>query len=505
MNKITRLRAIIAFLLTLCSGVSSAGDPVSLRILHLNDFHGYAEPHRPAGSQTAWGGMAFLASEANRLRPGQPTLLLAAGDMVQGNPWTNLFQGTSTIEVMNAMDFTAMVLGNHEFDFGLETLKKLTGQACFPFLAANIEGLDGVRPYIIKELGGVKVAVIGLVTEDTPVATHPKNVSGLTFLPAAESLRSVLAVLNGRADLVVVLSHLGLPADRRLARDVEGIHLIVGGHTHTRMEKPLLINQTFIVQAWEHGKVLGLVDLKWDGRRISELESRLVEIRPEHLTAEPRTALIVENYSRKASFILDQPIGRAALDLIGKGSRERETNLGNFLTDILREEAQADAALLNGGGIRADLPQGPIRMRDLLSVLPFRNHLVVLRLSGQEILEALEYGLSDLSGYGGQFPQVSGIRLLYDPGRPPGSRIRETLIQGKPLNPLSLYRLATIDFLVAGGDGYSLFKKWIQEDRDASRVALFDSGRDIRDVVIDHIKKQETITTAIEGRILIRR
>jgi len=255
--------------------------------------------------------------------------------------------------------------------------------------------------------------------------------------------------------------------------------------------------------------------LKWNGRQVSEVEASLIAIRPDHLSAEPQVAVLVEKYQKQAASILDQTIGRAAVDLSGKGSRSRETSLGNFLTDIFRKEGGADAALLNGGGIRADLLQGPIRMRDLLSVLPFRNHLVVFRISGQEILEALEYGLSDLSGDGGQFPQVSGLHLFYDPGAPSGRRIKEAWILGKPLEPFAYYRLATIDFLAAGGDGYTLFKKLLQADTrgtpipgataEANRVVLFDSARDIRDIVIQHIKEQEIITTPVEGRIQIWR
>ncbi len=170
-------------LLVTGAGVGWAGPAGHLRILYLNDFHGYAEPHRPVGSSEDVGGIAHLAAEVNRLRVGQPTLLLAAGDMIQGNQWANFFQGASVLGVMNAMKFDALLVGNHEFDFGQEVLKRLIGEAAFPVLGANVEGLSEIRPYALKEIEGRKVLIIGVVTEDTPVMTHPRNVAGLAFLP----------------------------------------------------------------------------------------------------------------------------------------------------------------------------------------------------------------------------------------------------------------------------------------------------------------------------------
>lgn len=487
-----------------------AGEEFQLRILYLNDFHGFAEAHQPLGKEGLAGGIASLAGEVNRLRQGQPTLLLAAGDMIQGNPWANLFQGESTIAIMNAMGFTAMTLGNHEFDFGQEVLQKRISQAQFPILTANLSPFPGLKPYLIKNMAGFKIAIIGLVTEDTPVATHPKNVEGLHFTPAAETTRKILQELGETPDLILVLSHLGLPADRRLAQMVKGIQVIVGGHTHTRIEKPLLVNETLIVQAWEHAKVLGVLDLTLKDRALTRAQGKLIPISPDPGKDDPQVAALVDHYRNQASRVLDEVIGRAEVDLQGKGSRRRETNLGNFLADILRKEGQADVALINGGGIRADISQGPIRMKDLYSVLPFRNHLVVINLTGKELQEVLEYGLSDLSGEGGQFPQLSGIRVTYDPAEPVGRRVKAVWIREQPLVPDTRYQLATLDFLLAGGDGYSVFTKMVREDSaypdsqrvdlKRGRVVLFDSGRDLRDIVIQSIRGQEKIAPALEGR-----
>ncbi|MGA3084475.1 MAG: bifunctional UDP-sugar hydrolase/5'-nucleotidase [Thermodesulfobacteriota bacterium] len=482
-----------------------AGEPVQLRILYLNDFHGFAEPYQPVGSPEKLGGIAFLAEEVNRLRKERPTLLLAAGDMIQGNPWANLSEGRSTIEVMNAMDFSAMVLGNHEFDFGQEVLKKRIQEARFPVLAANVQGLTDIKPYVLKEISGLKIAIVGLITEETPTSTDPKNVKGLAFNSMIDSAQKVIQELGDQPDLVIVLSHLGLQANRRLAQTVKGIQIIVGGHSHTRIESPMKIDGTLLVQAWEHAKVLGVLDLTIQDRKVIQYEGKLVVIRPDKFRPDPVVAEIVDRYQRQTASILDEVIGETLVDLEGKGSRSQETNLGNLIADILKKETQADVALTNGGGIRADILKGPIRRKDVLSVLPFSNYPVVLKVKGQELKAIFEYGVSDPDGTGGRFPQVSGIQLTYTPMNPVGQRITNIRVGGKPLDLMAWYTLATLDFLAAGGDGYFVLKDIIEKGgKDSAQnyqVLLFDSSRKVSDLVTNYIKEKKQISASVEGRI----
>jgi len=498
------LNLVLTFLF-FCSAATWAGEPVNLRILHLNDFHGFAEPNKSAGNPERLGGIAYLAGEVNRLRSERPTLLLAAGDMIQGNPWANLFEGKSTIEVMNAMQFSAMVLGNHEFDFGQEVLKKRLEEARFPVLAANVQGLTGIKPYVIKELSGLKIAIIGLVTENTPTATHPKNVKGLIFVSPVDSAKQVLKELDPKPDLVIVLAHLGLPAERRLAKALKEIQVIVGGHTHSRIDTPIKVNETVIVQAWEHGKVLGLLDLTVQDGKVIHYEGKLIPIQPDRLPPDPAVAKIVDNYQNQVTALLNEVIGETQVDLQATGARNGETNLGDLVADILREDTKADVALINGGGLRTDILKGPIRMKDLLSVLPFRNFPMVIKVTGKELKAILEHGLSDLSGSGGQFPQISGMRVHYNSTLPTGHRITGLWIQEKPVDPEGWYKLATHDFLTAGGDGYAVFVKILASQKGyaakSPRVVLFDSGREIRSLVAGYIKEKKIISPSVEGRI----
>ncbi len=503
------LYPLIVFILS----IQAHAQAVDLRILHVNDFHGFAEAYAPLGSSEPLGGVAYLAGKVNALRREKPTLLLAAGDMIQGNNWANMSRGASVIEAMNAMQFDAMVLGNHEFDFGQEELKKRISESAFPILGANVEGLDRLKPFVIKEIDGVRVGIIGIVTEETPVATHPRNVSGLEFLSCTEIVEKSIRELKNRADIIVVLSHIGHAADRALAEKVKGIDVIVGGHSHTKILKPVRIGNTLIVQAWEHGKALGILDLTIREGKIAGYDGRLEEVKPQSGKEDRGILALVEKYKRRMDTVLNVGIGEAKTDLDGENVRKRETNLGNFIADIIRQASNADAAIINGGTIRTSISQGEIRIRDVYAVLPFDNYIVAIMLTGKAITEALEHGVSGTEEAEGRFPQVAGLTFAYSPSAPKGNRIREILIAGKPLDPKQDYSVATNDFLAVGGDGYRSFAEAVKSSKTFSvvggmlqgeKIVYSDSGRWLRDVVVEYIKGKGTIAPASEGRITER-
>jgi len=482
----------------------------SLRFLHVNDFHGFAEPHRPAGASEPLGGIAYLAGIAERLRPEKPTLLLAAGDMLQGHNWANLTRGKGVVELMNAMKFDAMVVGNHEFDFGQEVLKKRLAEARFPVLGANVVGLPALRPYVVKTVGGLRVAVIGVVTPDTPVTTHPHNVAGLKFLPPEDTVRRFLKELREEADLFVVLSHQGLPADRLLAEKVPGIDVIVGGHSHTKIDTPVVVGNTIIVQAWEHAKALGVLDLIVQDGKVVWFNGYLKEIKPAFWTADRQVSKIVARYVREADARLRQVVGETLVDLDGDHVRQRETNLGDLVADVLKEAAGADLALINGGSIRAGISRGKVRLKELYDALPFDNYVVALRLTGQEVRQALEHGVSGLEENAGRFPQVSGLTFTYSRSAEAGDRVREVTIRGRPLDPQGHYLVATNDFLAAGGDGYSILAEALENPGESAgpearlqgpRLAYSDPSRWLRDLVADYFKAHKKVAPPAGGRI----
>ena len=487
-------------------------ESVELRILHINDFHGFVEPYKPIGSDETVGGIAYLAAKVDELRKEKASLLLSAGDMIQGNNWANLFQGESVIELMNEMRFDAMVVGNHEFDFGQDVLKKRISEAKFPFLGANVEGLDGLKPYIIKEVKGIKVAIIGVVTEDIPATTHPRNVIGLKFFSPIKTVEKYMKELRENADVVIVLSHSGFPMDRILAETLKGIDVIVGGHSHAKITKPVKVGNAIVVQAWEHGKALGVLDLALKDGKIISFEGHLEEITPKMGKEDPMVLAIVKKYNQKVDTVINEVMGEAEVDLDGerRNVRRGETNLGNLVADTIRFVSGADVAIVNGGGIRASIRKGEIRVKDIYTALPFDNYIVAIRLAGKQIREALEQGVSAVEEEEGRFPQVSGLTFTYSRPGKRGSRIKEIFIAAKPINPDQDYIVATNDFLAVGGDGYKIFSEAVKVSRDYSiiggamkgeKIVYSDSGRWIRDVLVESIREKGRIAPKVEGRI----
>ncbi len=416
---------IIFFLIAISvlSVFATQADPSTIRVLHINDFHGFAGPYTPLGSDEMLGGIAYLSAKANKLRAEKPSLFLAAGDMIQGNNWANLTQGESVIELMNLMRFDAMVVGNHEFDFGQDILKKRVAEAKFPVLGANVEGLEVLTPYAIKEIAGVKVAILGVVTDETPVSTHPGNVAGLTFIHPEAAVKKYMTELKGKADIIIVLSHIGYYADRLLAEKVEGIDVIVGGHSHTKILSPVIIGNTIIVQAWEHGKALGVLDLVVKYGKIVKFDGHLEEIKPEPDKEDRAVMELVERYEEQIDSVLSKKVGEAFADFDGENVRVRETSLGDLIADIMRSVSDADAAIINGGGIRASIKRGEIKVKDVYTFCPLTITLWLSNLRGNRFREALEHGVSAVEEEAGRFPQVSGIKFTYSRSAKPGSRV----------------------------------------------------------------------------------
>lgn len=504
-------------LLLICAGTALA-EPVTIRILHLNDFHGFANPVKTPGAKTTLGGAARLAKEIKRLRAQHPSLLLAAGDMIQGDTWARLFEGKNVIELMNQLGVDAMTLGNHEFDYGQAVLKRRISEADFPVLAANLSGFPCTIPRIYFNRKGLRISVIGLVTDETPQSSHPRNVTGLTFGSPLETARDQISEAELTADLIVLLTHQGYERDRLLAESLCNASspatpvplLIVGGHTHTRLEQPTRIGNCVVMQAWEHGKGLGVVDLTIDDGKLLKVNGRLIEITPTLGTGDRNVAALVARYTHASKALLGKSAGIAGVDLQQEGSRLHETNLGNLVADIVRQTTKAQIAIINSGTLRTGIPKGPVTVGQIYATLPFNNYLVAVRMSGRQLLAALEHGVSGIANEEGRFPQVSGINFSFAPARPAGQRIVTASVDGVPIRPEQEYTVATLDFIAAGGDGYTSFGEAIRSSGDfsevsgamhSSRLVYNDPGTFLRDVVLEAFTARKTITVAVEGRI----
>jgi len=503
-DAMTRLRRFFLIILIVSAVGPSwqdavgASPPVRLTILHVNDFHGHLLPFiEKAVQNEPVGGAASLeaAIAAKRTLNPEGTLLLSAGDMFQGSPVSDLFRGQPVLEMMNAFRFDAMALGNHEFDWGPDVLNRLRTGAAFPFLAANIvdaggKYLPGVQPYALFQRKGLRIAVIGLTTTGTPYATKPDHVKGLTFVEPATVLPSIMAEARAKgAVCFIVLSHLGFDKDLELARQVPGIHIIVGGHSHTIVPDPVVAGETLIVQAGYYGIYLGALDLDVDPLtgKILDYPSKgvLQRIKPEDATN--RKPAFVEQYDRMVRGEFNRIVGRASVDLVRADAGE--SNIGNMIGDAIKESTGADVAFMNGGGIRADIPAGDITLEQVYTMEPFDNVVVTMDLTGAQILEILEESASGRH----RLMQVSGLTVRYDAARPLGARVAAAAAAGRPIVHDRTYRVAAHDFLAAGGDRYATFLH-------GKRVAY---GETLRDVILSYLKRHAPVSPRIEGRIIV--
>lgn len=473
-------------------------------ILYTNDVHGRLEAFKPSGANEPVGGMTRLATLVEDIvaKEGKNVLILNAGDSIHGTNIVNLFNGKSMVEVMEAVGVEAMAVGNHEFNYGQPVLLERAEEADFPFLSANtIKVNDGralLPGVLILTVDGVRVGIFGLSPLDTYTSTHPKNVVGLEFVDPIRVASWMVPFLREqeKVDLVIALTHIGYEDDRRLAAAVPGIDVIVGGHSHTRLEKPEKVGDTIIVSAGEYAKDLGRLDITVEDGKVTAFSGELVPVAAD-VPDNARVGGIVATYKKQLEEKLSVVVGESLVTLDGERAnvRTRETNLGNLIADMMREAGQADIALTNGGGIRASIDKGPITVGEIFTTLPFDNTLVVLEVSGADVKAALERSVSAYPKELGAFLQVSGLKFEFDPSRAAGERVTAVTIAGAPLDPNKLYKVATNDFMAAGGDGYDMLK---------GAKVMFSSGELLRDVMASYIKNAGKVAPEVEGRIVVK-
>lgn len=506
-------KTLAAFSLALLFSIAAAfyiyQNTVRIVVYHTNDIHGWIMPQKQKSEVRSEkselvGGFAVLSNYLKEKPKGY--LLIDSGDFFQGTPEGDLTRGDSVIECMNALGYTAVALGNHEYDLGEENVKRLSRFTKFPFLSANTfiaktkERVSYAKPYLIKEIDGAKVAIIGLNSSNMKNLVLPKNIAGLEFQRETDALaRAVEEAKKEGAQIILVAAHVGIetPAsppdfegEKFLARTVPGIHLILGGHTHFGLQEPFQDekNKTLIVHNQSGLKTVTRTMLRvWKkSGKIFFHNYKLISLEVEKYGEDKEVKKIVEKYQKKVGEALDVVIGESQMLLDRKGV---ETLLGNWQTDVMRKFAKTELAFHNIGGIRADLPKGKLTLRNMYLLSPFGNTIVTMELTGAQIKEILEHSVSGRQG----FLQVSGLKMIFDKSKPEGERVVEVTVDGKPLNPKRVYTVATNNFVAAGGDGYATFK----------------SGKNIRDSFVTmlenetaYVKKHSPISAKIEGRIV---
>lgn len=451
-----------------------------LTILHTNDVHGHLTAWQGWEGELkgkAVGGLAHLAAAINLIRTevGDDVLLLDAGDLIGDTMIANLTEGQALIRVFNHLQYDAMTFGNHEPDFGMTALRQRIKEANFRFIAANLanrsDGEFFVAPYLVKKIAGVSVGIVGLTYPKTPWTTSPKNVAELNFLDPVVSLELQLPALRrAGVDVIVVLSHLGLNGDKQLATAVAGIDIIVGGHSHNRMEHAERVGNTLIVQAGAHGSDLGRLDLMIQDGKIISHKHTLTILDHAKISPDAATDRIVSELLQPHEVVINEQVGIAADWLVraqtiaGQEARKRdeESPIDSLFADMVREALEADIAFLPGVGYGVAIPPGPITAAQLRQLVPHEGKLVTMRLSGAAVLAVLEQAVTNVFTddptlkVGGMI-QISGIRFQYDPERAPGQRVlKVSPLEGKwELD--YLYRIATNSMLANGGHHQKVF------------------------------------------------
>ncbi|MBA2564095.1 MAG: 5'-nucleotidase C-terminal domain-containing protein [Gemmatimonadetes bacterium] len=456
----------------------SPSDPrPQFTLLYFNDLHGHLVPFAREGDTTRVGGAARMATLVARIRAendraSRPTILVEGGDIFQGTPLSSVFKGEPDFKFLNMIGLDAMVLGNHEFDFGLDVLRRRMSEADFPILAANVLTKDGgrllARPYALRELpNGVRVGILGLVTDDTPETTDPVNVASLTFQPPLLAAARWVPVLQDSADVLVGLTHIGSEADVRLADTYEDFDVIVGGHDQVLIHRPLVEDDVIITQAQEHGLYLGRLDLAVAGQEVELLADTIYPITRD-IPDDPAVAAMVASYTKRLDRELNQRLGVLAGRLNGERHelRHSPTNFGLLLTTMMRDLTGADAAVINSGAVRASIDAGPVTLGEILQALPFTNRIVTVQLMGDAVERMLAQSLRARGQPdGGGFLQVAGIRYA-----DADSGAVSVEIAGAPLDRAKLYTIAITDFLFSGGDGYVIFRKEGRNPRDTGKL-----------------------------------
>ncbi len=487
----------LCFILLFFAGVLAwAAQPFT--ILFFNDFHAHLEPFEVPGTEGEVGGLARLAGLADEVRAenevaGVPTFLLIAGDALQGTPYSTVYRGEVEFACLNEMAVSAMCLGNHEFDYGQENLRHLIELADFPVISANVSAAEEAgnaaftKGFTWLEAGDKRVLVIGLTTAETPITTAPRNVVGLAFADPAATAKAVISEYGEDADAIVALTHLGFENDLALAGDVPELDVIVGGHTHTKVDEPAKVGKTLVCSAYEYGIYLGRMDLGvGDDGELSMTGYELIPVTGA-APSDEAVAAVIEEYKKGLSEKLDVVVGTVDTVLNRKAVTEKETNFGDFVADLMREATGADVALVNGGGVRADLGPGEITLGDVLTALPFGNEVVVLDVPGATLRQAFELCAREKVGEGG-FLQVSGCEYAVGPG----SILAAVNVGGGPLDDGVTYKVAMPDFLAEGGDGYGMF---------ASLEPAYKTGLVLYDVVASGLREGRAVPELPAGRI----
>ncbi|WP_400246126.1 5'-nucleotidase C-terminal domain-containing protein [Niallia sp. JL1B1071] len=507
LSAFTTLALIVSIVLPASTYAEENNDSFKLTIMHMNDTHAHADL------------LPNMITAIKDVRAEDPeALLFDAGDVFSGTLYFNEFHGKADLALLNMMDLDAMVFGNHEFDLGSsenahKSLSEFVSAAKFPLLGTNVDFSgdafmnklvkneftdspeDGkVFDGIVKEVNGEKIGIFGLTTEDTANISSPVNVKFLNYIKEAE--RAVQAFEGMGINKIIAVTHLGYDSnpdfgnDLQLATYVDGIDVVVGGHSHTQLTEPVVVKQdengtekdpTVVVQAYQYSQLLGKLQVEFDENGVVIGQAgQLIDVASKE--ADSKAVEVLAPYKEKITQLSTQESGAIAKKTLANprltnsdvSVRANETELGNLVTDAMLAKAkerypETVIAFQNGGGIREAIEEGPITVGEIIAVLPFGNDPVVVELSGEEIKQILEHSVSQAPAESGGFLHVAGMKFTYDSTKESGSRVVSMYVnvngEFQEIQANQKYLVTTNNFTAKGGDGFDVFAKAYQEGR----------------------------------------
>ncbi len=531
MTKRLAVGILAAGALALSAGTALAD--FQLTILHINDFHSRIEAinkydstcsAKETEANECFGGIARVKSAIDAKRAelkGGNLLVLDAGDEFQGSLYYSKFKSGPVAEFMNGIGFDAMAIGNHEFDDGPAELDKLIGAVKFPIISGNTVSakgslLDGkYKGYVIKEIGGQKVAIVSVLAKDTSETSSPGK--DITFEDEITYLQKAVKEIQAEGvNKIIALTHVGYLKDQEIAEKVDGIDVIVGGHSHTYLSStdkkssgpyPTLVKspsgvEVPIVTAYAYSKYLGDLTVTFDDKGVVTAAKGAPQLLDASVKPDEGYAARVKELGKPLEELKAKVVGSATATIDGdrKSCRAVECSMGNLIADasLARVAGQGiTIAIANGGGLRASIDAGDVSMGEVLTVLPFQNTIATFQIDGAGIKEALENGVSQVDEGAGRFPQVAGLKYTFDRSKPVGSRITSVEVKEGdkfvPLEAAKTYGVVTNNYVRGGGDGFKTFAD--------KAVNAYDYGPNLEDVVAEFLTTHNPYKPYTDGRI----
>ena len=476
-----------------------------ITILHTNDIHGNylhkKTKKRKGREQIEYSGLSLLNSYVRQIQEETDNnyLLFDAGDFMTGNPICDIeyegVKGGALIYFFNRIGYHGLTIGNHEFDVSVDNCQKLIKLCKFPVVSSNVFYSNGElfapEAYHIYEKGNLRVGVIGAIVHDLAGYLNLEQKKQIYSEPPLEIVESIAEKIDPETDLIIVLTHIGLQSDRRLAaRLSDRVDIIIGGHSHNKLTKPSIIKGKLIVQAASNCRQLGRLDITVAADTIQSFNGRLIFLKDTGIERDSAFEQEIDKYTQ----IIDRQYNKVIGELTALWNRnnQEESAVGNFITDCIRESAQADFAVLNSGGIRSGLHKGPIKAIDIKRILPFTNPVCVFEMSGRQIMNIIRKNIRAAAYRTHGILQVSGLHYRWFLDEVGNIVIPSATIKDEPIDPHKIYKGASVDYVMANTKKYM----------GINEVQFENLYLPIADIVIKAIERKKIITPQLEDRIV---